>query len=98
MIQRNFYRNVSDSLKRQVWAKGQYIPGFHRDVWRRDTCGHIILYHEYANTHSRYGWEIDHIIPVVRGGTDLISNLQPLYWENNRLKGDRYPWYCENAA
>ena len=38
------------------------------------------------------GWEIDHIKPVARGGSDDLSNLQPLYWETNRNKGDQYPY------
>jgi 5-methylcytosine-specific restriction endonuclease McrA len=37
---------------------------------------------------SKYGWEIDHIIPVACHGSDLLTNLQPLYWKNNRRKGD----------
>ena len=29
------------------------------------------------------------------GGSDSLSNLQPLYWENNRHKGDNWPqWSC----
>jgi hypothetical protein len=27
-----------------------------------------------------------------------LDNLQPLQWEDNRRKGDTYPWYCQNAA
>jgi len=36
------------------------------------------------------------ILPVSKGDTDHIDNLQPLQWENNRHKGDDYPrWYCK---
>jgi hypothetical protein len=32
---------------------------------------------------------IDHIIPIARGGTNDLSNLQPMCWECNKKKGAR---------
>jgi CRISPR/Cas system Type II protein with McrA/HNH and RuvC-like nuclease domain len=77
-----------------VWQKGRVIPGKNPNQRRKDACGHEIDYSAYGDTNSRYGWEIDHIRPVARNGSDDISNLQPLYWETNRNKADTYPWEC----
>lgn len=74
-----------------VWRKGRVIDGYDAAVWRHDVAGSVMRFSDYG-TAGKYGWEIDHIKPVKRGGTDEISNLQPLYWENNRRKGDNYPW------
>ena len=92
------FQNATEQLKADVWAKGAIIPGYSPALWRSDACGHTMKYAEHGNTNSVYGWEIDHIFPASKGGSDDLANLQPLYWENNRRKGDRYPWYCENAA
>lgn len=77
-----------------VWAKGTPIAGFSPDEWRRDVCNEVIQRSAYGNTNSQFGWEIDHIKPVSKGGTDDLSNLQPLYWETNRDKADLEPWRC----
>jgi len=92
-----FY-NANENLKRSVWNKAAPIAGYDPSIWRRDACGRAMRYSDHGNVLSGYGWEIDHILPVSRGGSDDLNNLQPLYWENNRRKGDSYPWYCENAA
>lgn len=79
------------SQKDDVWGKAKPIRGKNPDVWRKDAYGDTIKYGSYG-TLGNYGWEIDHKHPVSKGGTDSIRNLQPLQWQNNRSKGDRYPY------
>jgi hypothetical protein len=77
-----------------VWNKGRVIDGYDPTVWRYDMCGAPMKVSDYGNTNSKHGWEVDPIKPVAKGGTDDLSNLQPLQWDNNRRKGDTYPWNC----
>lgn len=71
-----------------AWNKAQLAAGYHPNAVRRDACGALIERNRHGDTNSVYGWEIDHIVPVASGGSDLIFNLQPLQWENNRAKSD----------
>ncbi len=83
-----------------VWQKGQVIQGHDPDALRQDACDTWIAYPEFGNTmENNAGWEIDHIQPVSKDGTDDLSNLQPLQWENNRKKDDDWPvWNCAKIA
>ena len=68
-----------------VWRKGRATTS---EVYRMDACNAFMQRDKHGDTTSQYGWEIDHIKAVANGGTDDISNLQPLQWENNRAKSD----------
>lgn len=91
----------SVETKRAVWNKAQIVPGQDYNMIRKDRCGAWITWEMHGNTTANgNGWEVDHIIPVSRGGDDSIGNLQPLQWQNNRRKGDDYPAnnYCIVSA
>jgi len=86
------FQAASETQKKLVWLKGIPIDGYDKSEWRKDVGGHAMKFSDHGDTNSKYGWEIDHKKPVSKGGTDDLSNLQPLYWQNNRDKGDTYPW------
>lgn len=91
-------RSFANTTVNAVWNKGQIIDGYDRNTWRYDIIGKPMKYSDYGNVNSQYGWEVDHVKPVAKGGTDELSNLQPLQWANNRSKGDTHPWSGRAAA
>jgi hypothetical protein len=87
-------------------AGGEFVPSEIDSVWAKaapvpllasfavDICGATIEKSKYGQLVPT-GWEIDHVYPVAKGGTDSLSNLQPMQWENNRAKGDSISnWKC----
>lgn len=51
-------------------------------------CGLII---DMSLPHtSKWSFEVDHIIPLAKGGSNSYDNFQPVHQKCNRLKGDRF--------
>ena len=71
----------------KVWKKAKPIRGKDPRVIRQDPYGNEIHKNSYGKA-SKHGWEIDHIKPKSRGGSDHLVNLQALKTQVNRDKGD----------
>ena len=76
-----------------VWLQAIIISTEDKNECRLDRCGTKIRRGEFGKAVA-CGWEIDHIKPIARGGTDDPLNLEALHWRTNREKGDAYPWDC----
>ena len=84
-----------EAIIEAVWQKGTPEPNY--PSFRKDVCGASMKRDKHGKQ-EQWGWEIDHIKPLAPDGTDNLSNLRPLHWENNRAKGDSYPdsaWTCK---
>ena len=83
----------TETLINQVWQKAKIVEGFDPTRWRKDFADAWIQKDQYG-IQSSFGWEIDHLKPQCVGGTDEMSNLNPIHWENNRAKGADYPRFA----
>ncbi|MGG6270853.1 HNH endonuclease signature motif containing protein [Leptolyngbya sp. AN03gr2] len=79
--------SISSDTVQKAWNKATIVQGYDSNLWRQDQCGAWIYRYSYGKT-SEYGWELDHITPKSKGGSDLLSNLRALHWQNNRSKSD----------
>lgn len=87
----------SESIILAVWEKGKIVGDNDPKVYRKDACGAWMSFSKHGDRKAKYGWEIDHIVPVAHGGSDALSNLQPLHWENNLAKGDSSKLKCDRV-
>ena len=69
-----------------VWGKGKPMRGKNPSTWKKDAYGNPIRRGSYG-TNGKYAWEVDHKRPKSKGGSDRLSNLQPLHRDENRAKG-----------
>lgn len=74
--------NWSNEQKLAVWKKGAIVPSNDPVMFRKDQCGAWIKWSDFENRDSEYGWDIDYITPLSTGGSDALSNLRPLQWQN----------------
>ncbi len=61
-----------------------------------DFAGWEIRKGDYGQTGSRFGWNIDHILPKSKRGTDDINNLQITHMDTNAERGNRVTFWLED--
>ena len=73
--------------KETAWEKAKKIRGKDPNRYRKDPYNNTIYKSSYGKP-SEMGWEVDHIKPVSKGGSDSTRNLQALNTKVNRQKGN----------
>ena len=53
-------------------------------------CGQKLVFTAYGDVQHPRGWEVDHVKPRSRGGSDDLKNLVPACISCNRQKGNHY--------
>ena len=84
---------TDEKKKEYCWNHAQIVEGYDKDTIRKDACGAWIFKDHYGLRDSAFGWEVDHVFPVILGGDDFECNLRAMQWKNNESKGNDYPEY-----
>lgn len=82
----------SEDKIQKIWEKGLPIDNFDPAKVRKDIVGAGMIRGHYGKE-TLYGWGVDHIYPVSKGGDDQFDNLRPMQIDNNRSKKDNFPTY-----
>ena len=64
-------QSFDEAIIEAVFNKGTPEPSY--PSFRKDKCGASMQRTKYGET-VQFGWEIDHIKPVAKGGTDVCVN------------------------
>jgi hypothetical protein len=87
------HMTMLEELKRAAWARTSPVSPAQLNAWefRKDCLGNLVRFSDYGNRHSPFGWELDHIVPHVSGGTNDPENLQALHWRATAARGENVP-------
>lgn len=77
----------TEDQKEKAWNSAKKARGKDPNRYRKDPYGNTIYKSSYGKT-SDMGWELDHIKPKSKGGTNSTRNLQAMSTKVNRRKGN----------
>jgi hypothetical protein len=73
-----------------AWNRARAVSNNDPSVFRKDIFGNWIRWDDYGDRQAKYGWEVDHIVPLSKGGSDSLDNVQALHWQANLAKSDHF--------
>ncbi len=88
------HNNFTEEEIREVWSSISECRGKKSCI---DPWGREIKRFDYG-CKDKYCWNIDHILPISRGGTNSISNLQPLHWKSIKEIRRKKQILCKTRA
>lgn len=67
---------TDEEKKEYCWNHAQIVEGYDKDSIRKDACGAWIFKAHYGMRDSVFGWEVDHVFPVILGVMTLQETLE----------------------
>jgi hypothetical protein len=81
----------------RAWKKAIEVEGYDPNVWRKDFAGAWIRFDSFGSR-TEYGWGIDYMCPLSKGGTNTEENIIAMHWQNNLKKGSDYPIFYTSIS
>lgn len=82
-----------DEMIGRIWNRASILEGVDSTMFRLDSCGAIIARTKYQDYDSGFGWDIEHVFPIEKGGDNNEANLRAMQWQNLKSKGSDFPVY-----
>jgi hypothetical protein len=74
--------STPDNLVEQVWNRANKISGYDGTQWRTDAFGSPIMFTEYANRESRYGWVLRRLRNATPAREGCATDFDAVQWQN----------------
>ena len=83
---------INKETAMRLWTKN-----FGKDLKAFDFAGREMIKAAYDDRNSKYGWNIDHVLPQSKGGKTADYNLVCCHILTNDEKADRFPCFTANG-
>lgn len=84
--------DLNKETANQLW-----VQQFGKEQKTNDFAGREIIKSAYNDRNSKYGWNVDHILPLSRGGKTVDYNLICCHILTNNEKADKFPCFKANT-